>query len=46
MKNEGPETKELRYFHKNKLPINLIPFRKKQIKDYFSGKLLSIAYLM
>lgn len=38
MITKGPETRKIRYFHKDKLPINLIPLRKKQINDYYSGK--------
>lgn len=36
--SDGPETKEIKYFPINKLPINLIPLRKKQIHDFSNGK--------
>lgn len=31
------ETKELKWFDKNRLPINMIPNRRKQIKDFKSN---------
>ena len=31
----GPETKEIAFFNLKKLPINMIPLRRKQIKDFF-----------
>lgn len=36
--SDGPETKEIKYFPINKLPINLIPLRKKQMQDFLNGK--------
>lgn len=36
--HKGSETQEIRYFSPEKLPLNLIPLRKRQITDYFSGK--------
>lgn len=38
LKIDGPETKAIRYFDKDQLPINLIPLRKRQVTDYFYGK--------
>lgn len=35
---EGSETQDVRYFPQNKLPLNLIPLRKRQITDYFLGE--------
>ncbi|MHC5247912.1 NUDIX hydrolase [Enterococcus sp. LJL90] len=34
----GAETRAIKYFAKDQLPINLIPFRKRQIKDFFQQK--------
>lgn len=34
--SNGLETADLKWFAKNKLPLNLIPNRKKQLKMYFN----------
>ncbi|MHC5373699.1 NUDIX hydrolase [Enterococcus sp. LJL120] len=36
--NDGAETRAIKYFAKNQLPINLIPFRRRQITDFFQQK--------
>ena len=35
---EGSETKQIKYFSRKQLPINLIPLRKTQIQDFFLNK--------
>jgi len=40
--DEGPETEEVRWFHPRKLPLNMIPNRRKQIRYYlkFRGEVV------
>lgn len=33
----GPETKEIAFFNLKDLPLNIVPLRKRQIKDFFNG---------